>query len=73
MQENPNESLNSKRNRGFDWMLDNQKSNNNQEEHFFNFNLQKSVSLFSRRFQFSVSLTGTKSKEKTDVLNSDFH
>lgn len=72
MPENPNESLNSKRNRGFDWMLDDQKSNN-QEEHFFNFNLQKSVSLFSRRFQFSVSLTGTKSKEKSDVLNSNFH
>jgi hypothetical protein len=53
-------------------MLDS-KSNNKQEEHFFNFNLQKSVSLFSRRFQFSVSLTGTKSKEKTDVFNSNFH
>lgn len=53
-------------------MLDS-KSNNKQEEHFFNFNLQKSVSLFSRRFQFSVSLTGTKSKEKTNVQSSNFH
>jgi hypothetical protein len=72
MPENPNESLNSKRNRGFDWMLPDTKSNK-QEEHFFNFNLQKSVSLFSRRFQFSVSLTATKSKEKNNVQSSNFY
>jgi hypothetical protein len=66
MPRNPDDELNSKGNRGFDWMLPDLKSNN-REEHFFNFNLQKSVSLFSRRFKFSVSLTGTKFTEKLDV------
>ena len=36
-----------------------------QEEQIFDFQIQKTVTFFSRRFQFSVKLTGTKSKEST--------
>ena len=70
MQKSQKENLN-KRNRGFDWMLG-QKSNN-QEEQIFKFSLQKSISLFSRRFQFSVSLLGTKSIGEKNVRYSNFH
>lgn len=52
-----NNDINSMRNRGFDWMLD---SNNKKEEQIFNFNLQKSVSFFSRKFQISVNFTGSR-------------
>ncbi len=72
MQKNVDANLNNTSNRGFNWMLDS-KSDNNKEEQIFNFSLQKSVSLFSKRFQFSVSLTGTKSKENTNVRDSNFH
>ncbi len=50
MQKNENEDLNNNRNQGFDWMLDSQ--SNNKEEQIFNFNLQKSVSFFSEIFRF---------------------
>jgi hypothetical protein len=70
MQNGQEESLNTVHNRGFLWMLG---SKSNREDQFFNFQIQKTVTLFSRRFQFSVGLTGTKSKEKTNVRTSDFY
>ena len=63
-------SLNTVHNRGFLWMLG---SKSNKEEQFFNFQIQKTVTLFSRRFQFSVGLTGTKSKEKINVRHDNLH
>ena len=48
-------------------------SKSNKEEQFFNFQIQKTVTLFSRRFQFSVGFTGTKSKEKANVRNDYLH
>jgi hypothetical protein len=63
MPRNQENDLNSKPNRGFIWMLDSDKKI--QEEQIFDFQIQKTVSFFSRRFQFSVKLTGTKSKENT--------
>jgi hypothetical protein len=71
MQKNENEDLNNNRNQGFDWMLDSQ--SNNKEEQIFNFNLQKSVSFFSRNFQISVMVTGSKKKERKNVRNSSFY
>jgi hypothetical protein len=59
MQKNEENDLNNKRNRGFDWMLGS-KSNNKEEEQIFNFNLQKSVSFFSRKFQISVNFSGSR-------------
>lgn len=70
MQKSQKENLN-RINRGFNWMLD--KKSNNKEEQIFNFSLQKSVFLFSRRFQFSVSLLGTKSIGEKNVQHSNFH
>lgn len=70
MQKSQKENLN-RINRGFNWMLDTK--SNNKEEQIFNFSLQKSVSLFSRRFQFSVSLLGTKSIGEKNVRHSNFH
>lgn len=58
MQKSEKQDLNNNRNRGFDWMLDTQ--SNNKEEQIFNFNLQKSVSFFSKKFQISVNLSGSK-------------
>lgn len=72
MQKSENEDLNNNRNRGFDWMLDQQ--SNNKEEQIFNFNLQKSVSFFSKKFQLSVNLSGSRTiGENQNVRNSSFH
>jgi hypothetical protein len=70
MQNGQDESLNNIPNRGILWMIG---SKSNKEEQFFNFQIQKTVTLFSRRFQFSVGLTGTKSKEKANVRNDYLH
>ena len=51
-------------NRGFEWMLD-PESNNKEGEKIFNFNLQKSISLFSFGFKISVSFTGSKNSGET--------
>jgi hypothetical protein len=58
MQNDQENDLNSNRNRGFDWMLGTESSK--KEEQIFNFNLQKSVSIFSRKFQISVNFTGSR-------------
>jgi hypothetical protein len=72
MQKNEEGDLNNKRNRGFDWMLGS-KSNNNEEEQIFNFNLQKSVSFFSRKFQISVIFSGSRNTGEKNVRISHFY